>query len=640
MAESKLPGFARWDLSEPVQPRPSLLYALTPCGLGTPYVESLASYVTRLAEAHVVSVWRLILQIRSTSRPDRVPRSSLHYAYPVNGLGKDSEVLLRNLEAATGKSGLHLLTLSALDGCISYPNIFRTKEAWCSHCLDDWRTTGAPVYGTLLWALRVVKVCPVHSSPLSDRCPHCQSQFAALRARALPGYCSICSQWLGTSDSPVANGSTDDDTYDLWVATSVGELLAVLPRLESSCLATALRANLQKCLRQSEGATKEDLAALAHAGPCTFQTWISGRVRPTLDHLCRLAHQLKLPLIQLFQGVPAEWRGPAHLGRDIDWLRVRLQSQPRIEPVELRRILAAALAENPAPSVAEVARRLKFRCTQTLVSREPEFCSQIALRRRECGVRPIVTRQLYPRSERRRVEAIVRTHLEEESPPSINEIAAKLGYKGSGGIRERFPELCRVIVTKRKQQVLVKKDVIRRALQDASAETPPPSLKQIGRRLGYTAEGVFVRTFPDLCHAYKERRKAWSEDHRNRLGRSIVEWLAAEAQPTVSSVCRTFGISAAYFQEHFPQENAEVVQRSAERARKAREANTAALREEVFTVVRQLLQRNLYPSLPRVRAGLGPDITKYYPLLRPAINNALLRLGSVVRPRNELGQFV
>ena len=60
----KLPGFARWELSEPVQPRPSLLYALTPCGLGTPYVESLASYVTRLAEAHVVSVWRLILQIR------------------------------------------------------------------------------------------------------------------------------------------------------------------------------------------------------------------------------------------------------------------------------------------------------------------------------------------------------------------------------------------------------------------------------------------------------------------------------------------------------------------------------------------------------------------------------------------------
>jgi hypothetical protein len=151
---------------------------------------------------------------------------------------------------------------------------------------------------------------------------------------------------------------------------------------------------------------------------------------------------------------------------------------------------------------------------------------------------------------------------------------------------------------------------------------------------------VVVGTFPDLCRAYKECRKTWAENNRNRLGCRIREWLAAEAQPTVSSVCRTFGFSAAYFQEHFPEENAEVVQRSAEGARKAREANAAALREEVFNVVRQLLKRNLYPSLPRVRAGLGPGITKYYPLLRPAINNALSRLGSVVRPRNELGQFV
>ena len=343
MAEAKLSGFARWELSEPVHTPPEFaLRANTVRAWDTVCREP------RQLRDETGRSPRRVRLAANTPNPlcfstRRVPRSSLQYAYPVNGLGKDSEVLLRNLETATGRGDLHLLTLSALDGCISHPSIFRTKEAWCSGCLKDWRATGAPVYGPLLWALCVVRVCPVHSSPLSDQCPHCQSKFATLRARALPGYCSICSQWLGTSDSPVANGSTDDDRYDLWVATSVGELLAVLPRLEGASLATALRANLQKCLHQSEGATKERLAALARAGPCTFQTWLSGRVRPTLDHLCRLAYQLKLPLIQLFQGVPAEWRGPDHLGRDIDRLRGRLQSQPRIEPVELRRILAAVL---------------------------------------------------------------------------------------------------------------------------------------------------------------------------------------------------------------------------------------------------------------------------------------------------------
>src|SRR5882724_5779091 len=49
-------SFERWDSAEPVRAPPSLLYALMPRGLGTQYVESLSSYVMRLAEAHVVPV--------------------------------------------------------------------------------------------------------------------------------------------------------------------------------------------------------------------------------------------------------------------------------------------------------------------------------------------------------------------------------------------------------------------------------------------------------------------------------------------------------------------------------------------------------------------------------------------------------
>ena len=214
-----------------------------------------------------------------------------------------------------------------------------------------------------------------------------------------------------------------------------------------------------------------------------------------------------------------------------------------------------------------------------------------------------------------------------------------MGYKASGGIRERFPELCSAIVAKRKQQVLLKHETMRRALEDARAETPPPSLKEIGRRLGYTAEGTVVGLFRDQCHSYKEWRKG-SEDHRNKIAFLIREWLAAEAQPTVSLVCLNFGFSEAYFLDHFPEENAEVVRRSAECARKTRAACVAALYEKVFATVQDLIQRDLYPSLPRVRAELSPGMRRSWPLLRYAIDNALSRLGSVVRPRNELGQFV
>src|SRR5260370_41745099 len=109
--------------------RPSVLYALHPCGIGTPYVESLASYVTRLAEAHVVSVWRLILQILAESRPGRVSRCSLRYVYPANGLGKDSEVILRSLEAATERSHPRPLTHTTPPWPTPLPAPFCTPEA-------------------------------------------------------------------------------------------------------------------------------------------------------------------------------------------------------------------------------------------------------------------------------------------------------------------------------------------------------------------------------------------------------------------------------------------------------------------------------------------------------------------------------
>jgi hypothetical protein len=153
-------SFERWDLAEPIRVAPSSLYTLTPRGLGTPYVESLSSYVMRLAEAHVVSVWRLILHVRSQVCSDRLSRPSMRYAYPANGLGKGAEILRQSFETATGRSDLRPLTLSALQGSVSKVDIFRTTEAWCPACLEQWRQKEfpyiAPCFGqfALLWCAR------------------------------------------------------------------------------------------------------------------------------------------------------------------------------------------------------------------------------------------------------------------------------------------------------------------------------------------------------------------------------------------------------------------------------------------------------------------------------------------------------
>ena len=46
--------YEEWKLELPSMPPRSTLYGLVPVGIGTPEVECLTSYITRLAEAHCV----------------------------------------------------------------------------------------------------------------------------------------------------------------------------------------------------------------------------------------------------------------------------------------------------------------------------------------------------------------------------------------------------------------------------------------------------------------------------------------------------------------------------------------------------------------------------------------------------------
>jgi hypothetical protein len=54
------PIFESWNLETFQLPRRSHLYALSPVGLATDAIESLTSYLTRLADAHRVSVRTLL----------------------------------------------------------------------------------------------------------------------------------------------------------------------------------------------------------------------------------------------------------------------------------------------------------------------------------------------------------------------------------------------------------------------------------------------------------------------------------------------------------------------------------------------------------------------------------------------------
>jgi hypothetical protein len=103
--------------------------------------------------------------------------------------------------------------------------------------------------------------------------------------------------------------------YNLWSSTDVGHVLAAMLDLQLIEPHVELTRNLQRCLDESEGATREYLASLAGAAGCALTHWVSVRLKPALDHLCRPSYRLKLPLLDLFAGVPASGAVPSALDR-------------------------------------------------------------------------------------------------------------------------------------------------------------------------------------------------------------------------------------------------------------------------------------------------------------------------------------
>ena len=91
MLNSDLEIYESCDLEKPKFPPRSRLYSLEPVGMGTPHVESLTSYIARLAEAHCVTPRILIEREISLLREKyskqknllKIQDTGVHYAIKI-----------------------------------------------------------------------------------------------------------------------------------------------------------------------------------------------------------------------------------------------------------------------------------------------------------------------------------------------------------------------------------------------------------------------------------------------------------------------------------------------------------------------------------------------------------------------------
>jgi hypothetical protein len=382
-------------VTSPALPPRSRLYHLPPIGVGTPYVESLTGYVARLAAAHNVHLSKLVahelLPLLGTKYRihERIHLSPFWSggSRALNGTRTTAVEWTQVLEQLTLRSELRFLTLQPWAEVLTPRWLLRPTRAWCPACYEECRRAGQEVYEQLLWTVASVRVCAHHRRSLSTRCPHpdCGRTLFPLKSRSRPGYCSRCERWLGipSGTDPVENENpgAEQTEWQVWVAESIGELLAAAPTLPALPRRERIAHAMDVCVEQAAGGMKSVLEQALGLRSGGASPWFHAVKVPRLDLLLRLCDLLDISLLGFLTEADLHV-GPLRTGRP--WMKESPPQRQARRPFDVegvRQALEQVLdsEEHPPSSASEVGRRLGY-SRGTLSYHFPELCSAISAR--------------------------------------------------------------------------------------------------------------------------------------------------------------------------------------------------------------------------------------------------------------------
>jgi hypothetical protein len=416
-------------LTMPRVPLRSRLYHLEPLGTGAWSVESMTSYLTRLAEEHHVKPGILVREemtpwIAHLAFPYGTATRWLQgVGYTMNGHGKVATACVEALEELTRQSPLLTLTMGHWAQLVSGKALVQKYQSWCPACWEGWRREGSPLYLPLLWTLHVVSRCPVHHIPLRQRCPHatCGNRVPMISSRSRLGYCPMCQRpltddalsttipisglapkrqklgWGTSADHPIRVDS-DKQTEQEAIAVLAGQLLAGVSA-ETVSLVSRIPEVMTRAVSAIADGSKRAFVRRLGIERTTLLVWLRQTHRPTLLYLlviCRMAGRNGEALL-IKEQAPREHEtqvedmeeGVAAPGRAVILLRdtmpprhrtsvpartqLRLSIEPRLWEY------ANAGADAPTRSLYSIARELA--CPESALRRwYPDWCHTISKR--------------------------------------------------------------------------------------------------------------------------------------------------------------------------------------------------------------------------------------------------------------------
>ncbi len=455
--------YEEWDLTLPKVPERSVLFSLEPVGLGTAEVESLTSYIARLASAHAVFPGVLMNKVIEPLVPGRSARA-LHISHGqktnlLNATGLRARLSVQLLEALTLRSDLRHLTLLVWSEIFCLRGLVRLTKAWCPHCYEEWREHGEIIFDPLLWTLQEVTTCVRHHVPLCGQCPNpaCARVQPALCWRSRPGSCAYCQEWLGKPlDAELRSEQALSEAELLrhqWVSRNMGALLALSPTVSLPPPRSRVSEALQVIVGQVTRGNISAFARTINIPQTMVSHWVNGRKLPQVEMLLHICSLLDLSLEALLFQEQGSLRP-----------RLRAADEPRVyelrskwthvwvETSQVRLALEKVLAANddPPPTLTQVAKRLG-QGTPVLYRCHPTACRAISARYKEYAQQRTATRMQKYRGELR--EAALQLQEKGLSPTRgrIEPLLRSPGILRDPKVRQLLIEVCREIEGKEEE---------------------------------------------------------------------------------------------------------------------------------------------------------------------------------------------
>ena len=279
--------------------RTSVLYRLEPAGLASGAPEALTSYLTRLAEAHVVPLRVLLHEILVPRLPDlKIPRSYTRLfqesARSMNGLGLYAERFSGVLKELTRRSDLSKLTMLPWKDLFDErgKGLLKDKKSWCSRCFSDQNETGVPLHEPLGWHLSVMELCPTHGIPFESCCPGCGKEQPALAQFSVVGRCAWCGEDFSQGGSPEIRPA--ENPWQRWISEKTASLFSRAMAGEGFCSTEAFRVRVALTIQTRTDGNAEAMDRLLGWGTGTVGQWRRGRCRPRFDYFLQFCFRLGL----------------------------------------------------------------------------------------------------------------------------------------------------------------------------------------------------------------------------------------------------------------------------------------------------------------------------------------------------------